>query len=321
MEKSVTRNLRLGLIVSAGTLFLITMLYMIGTKRNMFSDSFRLAAEFHNVNGLMEGNNVRFSGINVGIVESVDLFTDSSVKVNMLIDKKARRFIKKNAVAAVGTDGLMGNKLVNINSMIGMSPQADDGDQLNTLRPIETDEMLRTLNTTNENLKWITGDLRDISGKLSRSNSLWSLLQDTVIPEDLKLATGGIRLTAERAAQTADNLNRMSSALRTNNGVLNTLFYDTLLSYKVKRTVGRIDSAGATFDKLGKKLNELSSQVNMREGALGLMVSDTVFAGNLKSTVKNFNNGAKGFDENMEALKHSLFLRKYYKRKSLQKAK
>lgn len=100
----------------AGTAFLIAVLYLIGAKRSLFSDTFKISAEFYNVNGLMSGNNVRFSGINVGTVESVNIVSDSSVLVVMLIEDKVKSYIKKNSVATVGTDGLMGNKLININA-------------------------------------------------------------------------------------------------------------------------------------------------------------------------------------------------------------
>ena len=60
MANELNRNLRLGVFVLAGTIFLIIMLYFIGAKKSLFSDTFRVTADFYNVNGLMSGNNVRF---------------------------------------------------------------------------------------------------------------------------------------------------------------------------------------------------------------------------------------------------------------------
>ena len=64
----------------------------------------------------MIGNNVRFAGIDVGTVQRIEIISDTLVKVTMVLDNKVLKFIHKNAVASVGTDGLMGNKLININS-------------------------------------------------------------------------------------------------------------------------------------------------------------------------------------------------------------
>src|SRR5689334_12869651 len=108
MSKELTRNIRLGIFVLAGTVFIIVMLYLIGSKQNLFGSTFRISAQFYTVNGLMEGNNVRFAGIDVGTVEKVEIISDSTVNVVMLIEEKIRPYIKKNAIASVGTDGLMG---------------------------------------------------------------------------------------------------------------------------------------------------------------------------------------------------------------------
>ena len=97
MATDTLKNIRLGVFVLAGMVFLITALYVIGNKKNLFGKTLRISAEFYNVNGLMVGNNVRFSGIDVGTVESVEIITDSSVRVVMIIEESIREYIKKNA--------------------------------------------------------------------------------------------------------------------------------------------------------------------------------------------------------------------------------
>src|SRR6185369_14993513 len=119
MTMKTIENAKLGLFVMAGLLFLIFSLYMIGRNRNLFGSSLTISANFRNVNGLMLGNNVRFSGIDVGTVQKIEIVTDTLVKVTMVIDEGVRKFIKRNALASVGTDGLMGNKIININSQPG----------------------------------------------------------------------------------------------------------------------------------------------------------------------------------------------------------
>jgi phospholipid/cholesterol/gamma-HCH transport system substrate-binding protein len=117
MDNPGTRNLKLGIFTMGGLLFIVFMLYMIGSSRNMFSSNFEISARFRSVNGLMAGNNVRLSGIDVGTIRRIDFINDTSVQVVMVIEKKVRPFIKKNSLASVGTDGLIGSKLININSV------------------------------------------------------------------------------------------------------------------------------------------------------------------------------------------------------------
>lgn len=317
MASTLSRNIRLGVFVLAGTIFLIAILYMIGSKRSLFGSTFRISAQFYNVNGLTEGNNVRFGGIDVGTVESVKISTDSSVQVVMLIREDARQFIREDALAAVGTDGLMGNKLVSINAVKrSKAPPVKDNDVLKTLSPIETDEMLRTLNTTNDNIKYISSDLRTITQKINSRNTLWSLLMDTVVAENVKQSLVNIRITGERTATITGDLGNIVENAKHGKGLIASLFTDTTLSGKLNSTIVHLDSVSGRMATVTGDFKNVSSRINRGEGTVGMLVVDTVFAKDLKSAIKNANQGAEGFSENMEALKHSVFLRKYFRKKT-----
>ena len=95
MLKDTNKNVRLGLFVLAGTVSLILAMYFIGAKQNLFTSAFRIRANFHNVDGLMPGNNVRFAGIDVGTVEKIEILSDSNVRVLMRIEEKSRVYIKR----------------------------------------------------------------------------------------------------------------------------------------------------------------------------------------------------------------------------------
>jgi phospholipid/cholesterol/gamma-HCH transport system substrate-binding protein len=322
MTKPQSRNIRLGLFVIAGTIFLIVLLYMIGAKRSLFSSTFRISAEFHNVNGLMEGNNVRFAGINVGVVEKVEINSDSTVHVEMMIEDKVKNYIKKSALASVGTDGLMGNKLVNINSVVdGSSDHVEDGTILKTLKPIETDEMLRTLNTTNSNIEVITGDLKKITQKFNNRNTLWSLLQDTVVADNLKQAIVNIKLTGANTAIITGDLKSIASDMQSKNGMVATLFTDTVLSSKLKSTMVKLDVSSDKMATITGDLSVLTGKINKGEGTIGMLVTDTAFEKDLRHTVKNLEEGTAGFTENMEALKHNFLFRKYFKKQAQKNVK
>lgn len=323
MNKVISRNIRLGIFVSAGALFLIVLLYMIGAKRSLFSSVCRINARFHNVNGLMAGNNVRLSGINVGVVESVEIDSDTTVKVVLLIEEKVKKYIRKNAVASIGTDGLMGNKLVNITSSGSMNAGAVDAeDEIQTERPIETDEMFRTLNATNENIKVITSDLKGITQRLSNRNTFWSLLQDTIVAENLKNAVVSIKITGNRAALISGNLQKVSEAFRNKNSVFATLLTDSVLSSNLKASVVKLTKTTDQVIVATGNLEKFSGKINSGKGTLGMLVMDTVFAYDLRNVVKNLDSGTAGFNDNMEALKHSFFFKKYFKKqKSLKPGK
>ena len=152
MSTKQVNNAKVGLFVIAGIIFLVFTLYMIGKNRNLFGSTFTIRALVSNVNGLVPGNNVRFKGIDVGTVKTIKVENDTAISIVMTIDKSIKRYLKKNAIASIGTDGLMGNKLININSQDGEALLIEEGDVIYSKKPIETDEMLRTLNTTNTNI-------------------------------------------------------------------------------------------------------------------------------------------------------------------------
>lgn len=319
MEKETTQNIKVGIVVIIGTILLITALYIIGDKQNLFGSTFHISARFYNVNGLMPGNNVRLSGINVGTVESVEIVSDSTVYVVMLIEDRVRDFIKKNAVASVGTDGLMGNKLVNINSAKGDAESIEEGNALQTLRPFETDEMMRTLNTTNENIKYITTDLKKITEKINSPNTLWSILMDTVVAENVKKAIVNIRLTSTHSAIITGDLSSIVKDVKAGKGSVGTLLSDTTFSGKLDQTIVDIKQITDKMALITGDLSGVSERVKNGEGAVGTLLMDTAFVNNLNKSMLNIKEGSQGFNENMEALKHNFLLRKYFKKNSSEK--
>jgi phospholipid/cholesterol/gamma-HCH transport system substrate-binding protein len=84
--KQTSNNIKLGVFVLAGLLFLILLLYMIGRNRNLFGRNYVLKARFENVQGLIPGNNVRFAGIQAGTVKKIQILNDTMIEVTMFID-------------------------------------------------------------------------------------------------------------------------------------------------------------------------------------------------------------------------------------------
>lgn len=319
MANEGSRNLRLGLFVSIGTILLVTALYLIGNKQNLFGSTFRLSAQFYNVNGLMKGNNVRFAGIDVGTVESVEIVNDTAVRVVMQVEKKVQAFIKKNAIVSVGTDGLMGNKLVNINSVKTPAPPVQENDELSTLKPIEMDEMVRTLDVTNQNIRVITGNLRSITDKINSKGNLWNLLLDTVISENIKSSVVNIKLMSNQGLMITGDLHGLLQQVKNGKGGIGALITDTLLSGRINQTIVQLKSISDTAAIITGNLAPLSRQLKQGKGNLGILLQDTMLVHNLNKSILSLDTGAVNFNQNMEALKHTWPLKKYFKKKAKKK--
>jgi phospholipid/cholesterol/gamma-HCH transport system substrate-binding protein len=308
-------NVKLGLFVLAGALFLIFSLYMIGRNRNLFGSTFTISASFQNVNGLMPGNNVRFSGIDVGTVKNVELESDTSVRVVMIINKKLKKYIKKNSIAAVGTDGLMGNKLINISGQPGNSPSVEDGDKILSLIPVETDAMLRTLNITNENIASISSDLKTITQKINNSASLWKLLSDATIARDVKQAALNIKTASHNAAVAGNEFVALTRRVKSGDGLAGALIVDTVLVYKLRQSLSDIQLASNQAAIMATDLKVVAERMKQGEGAAGSLLSDSLMLERLNQTFKNVEEGTAKFNENMEAMQHHPLFRGYFKDK------
>lgn len=315
MEKEVKRNIKVGIILIISTILLISALYIIGDKRNIFGSTFKVSARFYNVNGLMPGNNVRLSGINVGTVERIEIINDSVVSVSMLIENKIIPYISTSAVASIGTDGLMGNKLVNINASSKPGNPIKEGDILQTLPPFETDEMLRTLNTTNENIKYITSDLKKITHRINSPNTLWDLLMDTVVAENVKAAIVNIKVAGDRSAYLTGDLKTIVSGIKDGKGSIGSLLTDTSLSAKLAYSMADIKQITGKMSRVTQNLETVSNQLKNNNGIVGTLLTDTTLSINLIESMKNLKDGTAGFNQNMEALKHNILFRKYFKNK------
>ncbi|HWY38281.1 MAG TPA: MlaD family protein, partial [Bacteroidia bacterium] len=142
MKKSKTNRVKLGIFVTITIALFISGIYFIGQRQQLFGSTFHVSGVFKDISGLQVGNNVRFSGINVGIIQDIEQTTDSTVRVDMIIDEHTRKFIKKNAKAIIGSDGLMGNKIIIITPGTTGKQELSDNDTIATTQPINMNDIL-----------------------------------------------------------------------------------------------------------------------------------------------------------------------------------
>ncbi|CAM1359922.1 ABC transporter permease [Tenacibaculum sediminilitoris] len=323
MKKTNSQKFRLGLFVSIGTIIFLVVIYLIGQRQSMFKKNFTISAYFQNVNGLQNGNNVRYSGIDIGTVKEITMINDSTIKVDMVIDKKIAGHIHKDAVATIGSDGLVGNMLVNIVSGERLETAISNGDVIKSSNKLGTDDILNTLNITNKNAAKLTVDLLKITNKLLEGKgALGVLLNDTLLAKDLKQSVDNLKKVSQGASNTVNELNHMIVSLKTNDDtVLGMLMNDTISGNKLKTVVANLEVSSSKVDSLIGNINVLVRDVNSSKGAFNYITKDTSLVNSLKSTLKNINEGTEKFNENMEAFKHNFLTRGYFRKLEKEKKK
>ncbi len=221
MKKSTGDKVKLGIFIVVSLMLFISGVYFLGKKQQLFGSTFRVVALFKDVSGLQIGNNVRFAGINVGVVKNIYLIADSTVRVEMVINDMNRKFMKKSLTAIVGADGLMGNKIMLLLPGVYTAALLENNDVITTAQPIGLDDILKKVKITSDNAASITGDLAAIT-----------------------------------------------------------------------------------------------KNVREGKGTLGKFIMDDKFADNIDHTFTNIKRGTDGFNNNMDAVSHSFFLKRFFKRKN-----
>jgi phospholipid/cholesterol/gamma-HCH transport system substrate-binding protein len=285
---------RLGVFITVGIVIFVIAIFIIGKQQNLFNPVFRVTTNFLNVSGVQVGNNVRFSGINVGTVDNIKIINDSTVQVDLLIRKDVQQFIKSDSQATIGSEGIIGDRIVIITQGSDGAPVAEDGQHILSKEPIETDDIMKSLYATSGNAEIITLQLAEIMVNInSGKGMLGRLIQDSTIAEN-------VNLTIENFKKSSEGLDETIEVTKEN-----------VFSFMegLQKTVAKTEVAS-------NELGEIMTKINSGEGAVGMLLKDTTIVNNIDETIVNLKESSKSLNENMEALKHNFLFRGYFKRKA-----
>ncbi len=309
-------------MVITGTILFTVAVYLIGQKQDMFSTTFQLRVIFSNVNGLQSGNNVRFSGINVGSVMDVNIQNDSTIEVVMRVREDVHQFIKQDALVTIGTDGLMGNMIININPGKGNAPVVENNAMLKSYSRVKTDDILKTLNMTNENAAMLTRSLLEVVENIQHGKGTLSyLVYDTSLRTNLAHSINNLQLATHKTNLLLSDVQSMAYDIKSGQGLAGYLLRDTVTSSRLIKTMTELQQASANIQQSTDSLKLFIQRLNTQKGSLNALIADTTMAKNLKETISNLNKGTAKFDENMEAFKHNFLTRKYFKDQEKAKTK
>lgn len=198
---SIQKNnykVRLGLFILIGVTLFLSAIFIIGKQKNMFDPVFTLTSTFYNVSGLQVGNNIRFLGINVGTVNRISIINDSSVRVEMIIKSDVKPFIKQDSKVSIGSEGIIGDKIILISQGSSNGPAITKGQELLSLEPIETDAIIASLEITAGNAEIISHELAEIMININNGQgTLGRLIQDEAIADNLSQTITNLRKSSK----------------------------------------------------------------------------------------------------------------------------
>ena len=315
MEKTNSEKLRLGIFMLVGSILFIAIVYIIGSKQQLFGNTEKIQAVFYNVNGLQIGNNVRYSGINVGTVREISMLNDTAILIEMAINRKSFQFIKKNANISIGTDGLVGNMVVNIEPNKGESEPILPGDVLIGTKKVQADDMINTLSTTNTNAALLTSDLLKITNEIMNGQgTIGLLLNDKEVASDLKESILELKFTSQAARKSIQSLESLIHSLDKKDNVVG-LMKDTAVARHIINIVVTLEKSTKKMDTVVHNLNLAVLNAKDGKGAINYLSNDPNLVKKIDTTMTNINESSKLLNENLEALKHNFLFKAYFKKR------
>ncbi len=313
-NQDAKRNIKLGAFVIGGVALFLVILFYLGKENNVFNKTFTVSAIFKNVEGLKQGDNVWLSGVKIGTVKHVAIMEEGKVIVSLSLKEKQNEFIKKDATANIGSDGLVGNKIVIIRPGT-MAETIHDNDTINSFSPTDTQELFNLAKEVGTDIKVITTDLRLITGKINKGEGvIGELLNEGEMAKELRAAMGAIRRASENATRATNEINKMLTEVNQGDGLLTKLIRDTTYAAQFSRTMENVEQVGENAKKMAADLKEVTDKMNDKNNAMGVLLTDTAFAEKLKGTMTNAEKASAKLDENLKAMRSSWPFKKYFRK-------
>lgn len=293
-------NAKLGIFIFLGSALLVILIFLLGNKGQLFSSTFTVKAYFKNTEGLRNGASVRFGGIDIGAVKSINIVSGTSgrVEVAMRIKEEIKRFIKTDSQASIETEGLVGNKVVVITMGSEKAVEIKDEGTILSKEPLSFGDIIGETQGIMAYTKDMTKNLAEIIYKVNQGNgTLGKIINDN----ELYSAAANLTKSADKSLVS--------------------------LTDELKDVVALFDELGQGVSDVVTNVNTLVARldtvlvgVSEGRGLLGSLVSDkgkegktlNLILDNLVSVSEDAKTSASRLAENMEALKHNWLFKSYF---------
>jgi phospholipid/cholesterol/gamma-HCH transport system substrate-binding protein len=173
----MSRSFRLGLFMLTTLAVFAACVFLVGREESRFRSSYLVRSDFKNVAGLSEGADVRVGGIRKGTVRSIRLpkTPDGKVVVTMDLAKETRAIVKEDSVASIQSEGLLGDKYVEISFGSEDAARLKDGETIGSEPPFDISDLFhkasQLLDTGQGALEKIQGATDNISMITAKINT------------------------------------------------------------------------------------------------------------------------------------------------------
>ena len=240
------RKLRVGVFVLVGVAAFLGLIYALGARARLFEPRFTVHADFTEVGGLVEGATVRLAGVQIGRVSGVNLPPEpgGKVRVDMTIARRYGNRVRKDSVARIETQGLLGDRIIEIT--VGSAQAA----------PVGADEVLASREPFD-----FTKVMSEGAGVVKNVSALAESLQKTAETLNQSGLIEEATATVKSARKITDQVGRVVNEVERGKGLAHALVYDEPVALR-------------KLDRLVASTQALVERIERGEGAAGVLTSD-----------------------------------------------
>jgi phospholipid/cholesterol/gamma-HCH transport system substrate-binding protein len=329
-----SKKLIVGLFLVGGFLLFGLGLFLIGDRRLLFTESMILFTEFTNISALKQGSKVRVSGMDAGEVLDIAVPADpeSKFRVRFRVLAKFQPILRKDSITSVQTDGLVGNKFLQVEPGSAASPPVNDGDTIPGKEPIEFGALIDTAVDTVKNINSAVDEVRahmdETVDLLADVNKQAVGLINDVGGEIGKIATIGTRVV--------EDLGTIVKDIQGGKGSIGKLVNDEAMYKSLKEVVDQAEATAKNLSEISEDMKKVSTDlresnlvntveqtaVHVRDAAERARAiltgfqpsgpSDEGMSADLRQTLKNAEEATNNLAESTRALKRNFLFRGFF---------
>lgn len=313
MGNFANRSVKLGLLVAGGLFLFAVAIFYLGSQQALFSSTVTVKSYFKDVRGLMEGNKVQYSGITVGHVAHIEIIDDTTVLVQMSVNKDVQKFIRTDSKVDIGSDGLMGSKILNIYPGSASEQSVANDDVLLAQESVDFEEVLEEALSVIKDSRKFASNMLEISNKMNHGDGDFALMVNE------RNFTSKLDLVGNELLAFSTTANELIGKIKQGEGDLGKLISNSVITSELHELMVNMDSVVLKSDVLVRELNKYSKQLNNGNGLLTRIAYDTLMADNIDTTIVKIRNSVDDVEKAAETIDNSWIFNLFSKNRNKSK--
>lgn len=333
---SSKKKMLLGIFLIGGVLLFAVGLFLIGSRKQIFSKHFEVYTDMSKMDTLQSGATVRVAGMDAGQVTAIQIpkSPSSKFRLTLQVDEKFHPIVREDSVTTIETAGMVGSKYIEITQGSTNSPECPAGGTLPSKEAAGMGELMQQGNAIAKDVQATIKDLHTNADQTLQSFTATAKHVDGMVVS----VRGNVERIASNAAHLTSTANEIASGVQQGRGAAGKLLTDETVAQNVETTIaqakqtsanaeqasGKIDAVITNFQQndlgeIHKTLDNTSGMTSQLNQAVGTFLAkgnnDEDTAAALRNTVQGAQQAVTNFSDDTEALKHNFFLRGFFHRR------